>query len=987
MEYSINNGETWKAITGTYITRSDFGVNATTVIVRRIATAALPSSNITSIAAPGAATTSPSGVTLDTRSESVTGVSNLMEYSTNGTSWKSISSNPLLITSLIPAASARADITLSIRIKAASGNPASLPTVITLPRRPSAPTAADVKYLGLTETISATSQMEYRVGSTGGFTSVTGETGIPASAGASARSIQVRIMATDTAFASTARTVSAPARRAAPSAVYNGSTDRITGVTGFMEFCFENETTWTTVTGTSITRDEIGDAPAVVLVRTKATATLPSSNIGRVIVPGAATASPEGITLDTYNETVTGVSSLMEYSTNGTRWTAISANPLSITSMIPAATASGDVTLSIRLKSVGGNPASLPADIVLPRRPATPSAAAVRFDGLTEAILVTDDMEFRTDTGGSYTRVAAGETQIPVSAGETAQSYQVRVRATDATFVPAQPRTVTVPARGAAPGAAYNGSTDSITGVSAAMEYSLDDGEAWETIGATAIPRTVFGDASTTVMVRTKATEAAPSSGIKAVAVPNAATTYPTGITLDTRAEIVTGLSDFMEFSTNGTSWTAIAANTLSITSLIQTENDVTLRIRYKAETGEPASLPCIVTLPRRPATPAPSAVKFDGLTETISLNDSMEYRANATEDFTSVAHGATTIPLDVGASAQSYQVRAKATDTVFASGILAVAVPARAAAPVALYDGLVDKITGVSSAMEYSLNDGTAWASASETSIPRNVFGGVAATVLIRIKATATAPSSYIRSVNVPGKDETFPTGVALDPRSETVTGVSNLMEYSTNGTSWTTVAANPLDISSMIPVATASDGVMLSIRFRAAGGKPASFAVSINIPRRPAAPTATAVKFDGLSETIAANSQMEFRAGTSGSFSAVPSGDTKVPVIVGTASQSYQVRYKATDTSFVSATLAVTVPARAAAPNAVFNSTQNAITGVSGTMEYSLNNGATWVSASGTTIPRSVFGSAETTVMVRVKATTAAPSSAIKNVEVPKA
>jgi hypothetical protein len=53
---------------------------------------------------------------------------------------------------------------------------------------------------------------------------------------------------------------------------------------------------------------------------------------------------------------------------------------------------------------------------------------------------------------------------------------------------------------------------------------------------------------------------------------------------------------------------------------------------------------------------------------------------------------------------------------------------------------------------------------------------------------------------------------------------------------------------------------------------------------------------------------------------------------------------------------------------------------------MEYSLNGGDTWTSVSGSSIPRSVLGNAAITVLVRVRATTAAPSSNAREVSVPR-
>lgn len=117
------------------------------------------------------------------------------------------------------------------------------------------------------------------------------------------------------------------------------------------------------------------------------------------------------------------------------------------------------------------------------------------------------------------------------------------------------------------------------------------------------------------------------------------------------------------------------------------------------------------------------------------------------------------------------------------------------------------------------------------------------------------------------------------------------------------------------------------------------------------------------------------------------VTEGATSIAPVIGSVAQNYQVRFKATDTAFASATLSVSVPARGAAPNVSYYGPADAIRYVSTAMEYSLDNGDTWTSCTTTTIPRSIFGNTATTVKVRVKATATTPCSNVKDDEVPDA
>ncbi|MGG3892091.1 hypothetical protein, partial [Metabacillus fastidiosus] len=254
----------------------------------------------------------------------------------------------------------------------------------------------------------------------------------------------------------------------------------------------------------------------------------------------------------------------------------------------------------------------------------------------------------------------------------------------------------------------------------------------------------------------------------------------------------------------------------------------------------------------RRLPTPLAANVKFDGINETIILNDTMEYRLGTTGDYTAVGTGVTSLSVDVGNVALSYQVRIKATNDKFASVPLTVSVAKRAGAPAAVYTASSDAITGVSTAMEYSLDDGKTWISVVATSIPRTAFGNDATVVKVRTKATATAAKSEIKDVAVPNGPAKAPTEFAVDIANEKVTGTSNLMEYSTNGTSWTAITGNELNISTIIPAATATNDLTLKIRVKATTTAPASQVTDVTIARRLPTPLAANVKFDGINETI---------------------------------------------------------------------------------------------------------------------------------------
>ena len=699
--------------------------------------------------------------------------------------------------------------------------------------------------------------------------------------------------------------------------------------------------------------------------------------------PGPA---PTGIVLDMSDEIVTGVSTLMEYSTNGTRWSSINADQLNVTHFIPAASARADVTLSIRFRAAGGAVASLSDDIILPRRPPTPTIAEVRFDGITETIAATTLMEYRAGTTGAFAPVPPGGV-LPETVGPSSQRFQLRISATSNDFASAI-RTVTMPARRAAPNAVYNSSSDRVTSVSPSMEFSIDGGTTWTSVTGAFIPRSDFGS-GTSIMVRTKATASSPSSNIKTVDLPGPPAAAPAGITLDFINEIVSGVSDLMEYSTNGSTWKPISANPLNVTNLIPAytaKNDVTLQIRFSPVSGGAPSVATNITLFRRPFTPATTDVWLDGFNEAIYAPGALEYRVGTTGAFTPVP-GSGWIPANVGAAAQNFQIRVSPTASSFASLIRTVSVPARKNAPNAAYNGSLDRITGVTPGMEFSLDGGATWTPVSTSgSIPRGFFGNPAQTVMVRVRATISSPASNITSVSVPAAATTAPAGLVLNIAAETVSGVSNLMEYSTNGSTWKPIDSNPLDISSLIPAANARSEVTLSIRDIATPGAAASLPFIIILERRPPTPSTADLKYDGITDTITAPTTMEYAEGVAAPFSPVPPSGIIENIhdnaLAYTIPYTVRIRTSATATTYASAVCSVPVPARPAAPNVTYDIVADRVYGVSAFMEFSIDSGLTWAPITPPYLQRIDVGAGTMSVMIRTKATVSLPVSYVRTV-----
>ena len=203
--------------------------------------------------------------------------------------------------------------------------------------------------------------------------------------------------------------------------------------------------------------------------------------------------------------------------------------------------------------------------------------------------------------------------------------------------------------------------------------------------------------------------------------------------------------------------------------------------------------------------------------------------------------------------------------------------------------------------------------------------------------------------------------------------------------GRAWTNINAAELNIANLVPAFNAANPTLLRIRTAPTATVPPSLAAEITIPRRPATPLAANVRFDGFTETVIINDAMEFRLLGSTQWAGAAQGQTSFDVILGTVNASAFVKVRATESSLRSADFAVTVPRRLAAPNAVYNAATDAITGVSAAMEFSLDGGATWTRATGTTIPRSALGTGSVDVQVRTAATAAQGTSLSRAAHVP--
>jgi len=844
----------------------------------------------------------PQGLSIDFNNESISGAGGaLMQLSTNnGASWSNFA-YPFDISNRIPAFN-RPDASILVRYAASSMFLASEPVELIIPARTAAaPTSAMTRFDGFTETIILNDTMEYRQGTAGAWIAVgTGQTSIPVAFG-ERDTYQVRFAGDATGFASPHISVTVPARRVAPNAVYAPASDSITGVSTTSEFSLDGGFTWERVVGSSIPRATLGFNATTVHVRLVATAAHGISHVRVIDVPQGPSASPTGFAIDFAREVVTGVATGMQRSTNGTAWTNIIGNELDIASLIPAATANNSTLLRIRYAPTATTPPSEAYIIPLIPRAATPTTAEVRFDGFSEVLIFNDTMEYRQGTSGAWISVSPGQTSMPVSIGTSNTTWQVRVRGTYNQF-PSALRSATSPARPTAPRATYNIVNDEIRSVSTAMEFSIGSPNNWMDVNATTISRSEIGNNATSVYIRTRATQSVPHGWYVVIAVPDAVSAPTTNFEINFENELLTGLTTEMEFATRQYTTAGIPATTAlrwNRITQIQADNGIDLTpfiptfhatsprpmqvfVRYAADGTNSASNYELITLSPRPRTPAATAiagaVRFYGPTETIIVGEidgnavAFEFRAGTAGVWTLGAGDSFSVTPNLSTGVvQTYQVRVATNpaSNMFASLPFNVTVPRRPAAPEASairvrYDAITDSVRGVAAAMQFStVGSNGPWNATGGTSIDRSALGAGTTEIWVRIAPTATAPASPVTHVTGIHAGVAAPTGIYIDWIGERLTGVTPAMQISVNGgSSWLNlvvgdgagqVNAIGICITSRIPSATTANPTQILVRYAATANTPTSTpTTAFVLPQRPAQPVAADHRFDAVNRLI---------------------------------------------------------------------------------------------------------------------------------------
>ncbi|MFC5700862.1 DUF4073 domain-containing protein [Cohnella faecalis] len=444
MEYAVGASTTYTAVTGTKIDLSSkLGTANTTVKLRYKATSTNVASDADSISLAKRATT-PTAVAVDFTKEQVKNlVSGSHEISADGVTYSSVSAATYDVTNLIPSLSTTAK-NIYVRVKATSSVPASAPKVVSVVRE-ATPLNTVVKFNPTTETITASTKLEYSLDKTvwtAGAASIDAKSLISSSVTVD---VYVRTKATTTKFHSDNLIVTLPKKGTDPVDGVSGgpslsfATEKLSGLTASHQVTLDGGKTWfdgndakKVVSGVVDLKNVIPVSTAKALgkvgVRFKASGSTVSSAVYYYTLP-IREVKPVVVAFYPTN-TIYGVSDKMEYSTNynaktgaGT-WTAITGSTLDFTSLLSTTAV---VKVSIRVKATGTAPASDIASVDLAKVAAKPTTKQISANDTDNVIVgITNAHEYSLD-GTTWTTFNL--VSPPVLSGN--KTVFVRVKATD----------------------------------------------------------------------------------------------------------------------------------------------------------------------------------------------------------------------------------------------------------------------------------------------------------------------------------------------------------------------------------------------------------------------------------------------------------------------------------------------------------------------------------------------------------------------------
>ena len=541
------------------------------------------------------------------------------------------------------------------------------------------------------------------------------------------------------------------------------------------------------------------------------------------------------------------------------------------------------------------------------------------IDYANETVTANSGYEMKLHENGQWTT-----SSINITPGGTFQVRRVEIvggpPASKAT-------TVNIPDRPAAPTLPIDNVTEGVT-ISSEYYYNTTSGdystEGW-TLGNGSVVTVQPGSSIYIYKAAvTSGDEAAFKSNVQTLTAPGRAST-PIAPTINFENETLTGATTGMEYGvvtseqSSPDEWKDCTDN-MTLENLGWTGSEMTVQFRTAATDGQDgkyASEPTqALTIPARPESPtAPTVKDKTDKSITISTTDGIQYRLGTDGQWQSGKDGSLTFDNLKAETQYTIYARTPASNDQFVSAEASTKVTTKgsaAAAPAVGTATVTDTTITLpcDAAWEYSTDQKT-WSNTYE-------FTGLAAatqyTYYVRVKETENAEASQVTTVKVwtahaaPVENE----GYSIDYTAETLT-VKDGYEVNTAEDFTGSEITNGSSLTDYL-------GTTLYIRHKAdKNGAPASTAVFISVPARPAAPTAPTVKDKTAdSITISATDGIQYRLGNDGQWQSGKDGSLSFDNLTAGTRYTIYARTPASSSKFASAESSIEVTTKSSAAEA---------------------------------------------------------------------
>ncbi len=809
------------------------------------------------------------------------------------------------------------DITLQVRVKASGNTPAGLAWPIKLPKRPAPPTGS-IDYENETIT-DIDERYELSVDNGKNYSGVILTDNVFALSGHMGKTILLRLKATQACEHGEAKSYAIPTRPANPVTGYaikpgtEPGTITLTyspNVNG-MVYAVDNGS-WTDA---AISNKNIpANIGSLLSLRKAHTASSFASKAIEITIKSGDICPEEGplLTIDYEAETLSGITSEQEFSVdNGKTYKPF---PLSNGQFIISSYIGN--TIFVRYAATDYQPASQPTQVSVASRPKSPDMSGVSITYGDETLVgLNKSWQYSTD-GAIFNDVQLINNTLVITK-YIGQLLYFRVPASNSNSSFASDMVkLTIPSRPAAPNAALspggsNNATCLTFNANGHYAYQINQGS-WQHFNGISvdIPNVNVDDEITWYSMATaKAFYSEFDSAT--VQAQDILTLSAISCSLDYVTETLSIQSQpgfALEYSINN--WqTSSIFDTASekITSLISTESNTTIQIRYALTKAYETQ----VVLPKREAAPNASV---DYAKEEIVITSSgrtIEYSRDAWNNTLNVSDSSIKLTELSTSESFTYQLRCKADQEQkqFASNIKTLTIPKRPTITgVSLLSGtmpntVILNTTGDPAALRYRIGGSGDWhgLSGAQTSLTVTAFSQV---------QVYQIPSNENFSSEIKKMDVTSDLLIGLDAPSieidyaaeeivisNPIAGVA--LEYTTTGWNSARPVPSPFSISSLISNA---ENVSIWVRYKADNGQPENKAAKLVLPKRPAKPDGWQVYSSTESGTFSllnVSTAMEYRVGN-GSYCRCNA--SIVGGISATANETVYVRFAHTSSSFAS-------------------------------------------------------------------------------------